>query len=335
MDYKILNTNINFENSGINYALNAHDFVVIEKSRLFRDISLESIEYLLNICQVIEFTPGKEVLSPNKFNSCIYVVLTGRLGVHLGNPDFSPHIVFEAGDCVGEMSILDGKPVSAYVIAKEHSRLLMIHQEALWALINVSHGVARNILYILAGRMRYSNEALVTSVRLQQESERVAMTDGLTGLHNRRWLSDSFKRQMHRCELDNLPCTVIMLDIDHFKEVNDRFGHVAGDRILCTVAQVLLNTMRPADLISRYGGEEFALCLPDTSTKDSRLIAERLRVSISGATTSFEEGKILPPVTISLGVAQMQPGQTLDSLISAADGALYRAKSQGRNCISE
>ena len=330
-----MNTNVKFEHSGINYALNAHDFVVIEKSRLFRDISLESIEYLLNICQVIEFTPGKEVLSPNKFNSCIYVVLTGRLSVHLGNPSFSPHIVFEAGDCVGEMSILDGKPVSAYVIAKEKSRLLMIHQEALWALINISHGVARNILYILAGRMRYNNDALITGARIQVESERVAMTDGLTGLHNRRWLSDSFKRQMHRCELDKLPCTVIMLDIDHFKEVNDQYGHIAGDRILCSVAQALLNTMRPADLIARYGGEEFALCLPDTSIKDSRLISERLRISIANTTTTFEEGKLLPAVTVSLGVAQMQPGQTLDSLISAADSALYRAKAQGRNCISE
>lgn len=330
-----MNTNVKFEHSGINYALNAHDFVVIEKSRLFRDISLESIEYLLNICQVIEFTPGKEVLSPNKFNSCIYVVLTGRLSVHLGNPSFSPHIVFEAGDCVGEMSILDGKPVSAYVIAKEKSRLLMIHQEALWALINISHGVSRNILYILAGRMRYNNDALITSARIQVESERVAMTDGLTGLHNRRWLSDSFKRQMHRCELDKLPCTVIMLDIDHFKEVNDQYGHIAGDRILCSVAQALLNTMRPADLIARYGGEEFALCLPDTSVKDSKLISERLRISIANTTTTFEEGKLLPAVTVSLGIAQMQPGQTLDSLISSADSALYRAKAQGRNCISE
>ena len=330
-----MNTNVKFEYSGINYALNAHDFVVIEKSRLFRDISLESIEYLLNICQVIEFTPRKEVLSPNKFNSCIYVVLTGRLSVHLGNPSFSPHIVFEAGDCVGEMSILDGKPVSAYVIAKEKSRLLMIHQEALWALINISHGVSRNILYILAGRMRYNNDALITGARIQVESERVAMTDGLTGLHNRSWLSDSFKRQMHRCELDKLPCTVIMLDIDHFKEVNDQYGHIAGDRILCSVAQALLNTMRPTDLIARYGGEEFALCLPDTSIKDSRLISERLRISIANTTTTFEEGKLLPAVTVSLGVAQMQPGQTLDSLISAADSALYRAKAQGRNCISE
>lgn len=330
-----MNTNVKFEHSGINYALNAHDFVVIEKSRLFRDISLESIEYLLNICQVIEFTSGKEVLSPNKFNSCIYVVLTGRLSVHLGNPSFSPHIVFEAGDCVGEMSILDGKPVSAYVIAKEKSRLLMIHQEALWALINISHGVSRNILYILSGRMRYNNDALISSTRIQAESERVAMTDGLTGLHNRRWLSDSFKRQMHRCELDKLPCTVIMLDIDHFKEVNDQYGHIAGDRILCSVAQALLNTMRPADLIARYGGEEFALCLPDTSVKDSKLISERLRISIANTTTTFEEGKLLPAVTVSLGIAQMQPGQTLDSLISSADSALYRAKAQGRNCISE
>jgi len=330
-----MNANLNSENSGSNSSLNAHDFVVIEKSRVFREISLESIEYLLNICQVIEFTPGKNVLSPNKFNNCIYIVLSGRLGIHLGDPDSSPHIVFEEGDCVGELSILDGKPVSAFVVSQTHSRLLMIHQEALWALVNISHGVSRNLLYILAGRMRYNNEALITSNKLQVESEHAAITDGLTGLHNRRWLSDSFKRQMHRCELSNLPCTVIMLDIDHFKDVNDKFGHIAGDRILCTMAQVLLNTMRPADLIARYGGEEFALCLPDTSTEDSSLIAERLRISISEAKTYIEEGKQLPTVTVSIGIAPMHPGQTLDSLISNADSALYRAKAKGRNCISE
>ena len=330
-----MNTMEKYESSGSSLSLNAHDFVVIEQSRLFREISLESIEYLLNICQVIEFTPGKEVLSPNKFNNCIYIVLSGRLGVHLGDKDGSPHIVFEPGDCVGEMSILDGKPVSAYVVAPEQSRLLMIHQEALWSLINISHGVARNILHILAGRMRYSNEALITSNKRQAESEHAAHTDGLTGLHNRRWLSDSFKRQMQRCELSNQPCTVIMLDIDHFKQVNDRFGHIAGDRILCTVSKVLLNTMRPADLIARYGGEEFALCLPDTPAKDSSLIAERLRVSMSEAKTYVDDGRQLPSITVSIGIAQMQPGQTLDSLISNADSALYRAKGKGRNCISE
>jgi len=126
-----------------------------------------------------------------------------------------------------------------------------------------------------------------------------------------------------------------MLDIDHFKQINDRFGHIAGDLILCTVSQVLLNTMRPADLIARYGGEEFALCLPDTSTEDSSLIAERLRISISEAKTYVEDGKQLPTVTVSIGIAPMQPGQTLDSLISNADSALYRAKGKGRNCISE
>ncbi|TFH12371.1 MAG: GGDEF domain-containing protein [Nitrosomonadales bacterium] len=330
-----MNANINYCNSGVNFSLNAHDFVVIEKSRLFRDISLESIEYLLNICQVIEFSPGNQVLSLNKFNSCIYIVLTGHLGVHLEKPDSMPHIVFEEGDCFGEMSIIDGKPVSAYVIAKNHCRLLMIHQEALWSLINVSHGVARNILYVLAGRIRFDNESLITGSKKQEESEREAYTDGLTGLHNRRWLSDSFKRQMQRCERSNLPCTVVMLDIDHFKEINDRHGHIAGDRILCTVAQVLLNTMRPADLISRYGGEEFALCLPDTSKKDCSLIAERLRAAIAGAETPFEEGRVLPAVTVSIGIAQMEPGQTLDTLISNADSALYRAKAKGRNCISE
>jgi diguanylate cyclase (GGDEF)-like protein len=311
------------------------DAATISRSKLFRNISLESVEYLLDGCPVIDFPAGAELLSPGKSNSNLYLVLSGRLGVHLGDLDFAPHVVFEAGDCAGEMSILDNKPVSAYVVAQENSRLLVIRQETLWALVNSSHGVARNLLYILSGRMRYDNEALVNSIKLQREFEHVASTDGLTGLHNRRWLNDSFRRQLQRCERNGAPCSLIMLDIDHFKNINDRFGHLAGDRVLCTVAQILLNMLRPTDLVARFGGEEFALLLPETPPPGAWVIAERLRKAIAATPTPFEEGKLLPPVTVSLGLAGMQPGQSLDSLLSTADGALYRAKSAGRNRIAE
>jgi diguanylate cyclase (GGDEF)-like protein len=311
------------------------DRAILSKSRLFRNISLESIEYLLDACPVVDFPAGSDLLAPGKPNSNLYLVLAGRLSVHLGDKSYTPHVVFEAGDCAGEMSILDSKPVSAFVIAQENCRLMVIRQETVWALINASHGVARNLLYILSGRMRYDNEALVNSIKLQREYEHVASTDGLTGLHNRRWLNDSFRRQLGRCERNGHACSIIMIDIDHFKQMNDRFGHLAGDRILCTVAQVLLNMLRPTDLVARYGGEEFALCLPETPIKGAWVIAERLRKAISNTPTPFEEGKLLPAVNISLGIAAMQPGQSLDALLSAADNALYRAKSNGRNCISE
>ncbi len=315
--------------------MNPSDRAVISKSRLFRNIALEAVEYLLDECPVVDFPRGSELLSPDSPNSNLYLVLAGRLSVHLGDKAYTPHVVFEAGDCAGEMSIIDAKPVSAFVIAQENCRLMVIPQETLWALINGSHGVARNLLYILSGRMRYDNEALVNSIKLQREYEHVASTDGLTGLHNRRWLNDSFKRQMNRCERNGHPCSIVVLDIDHFKQMNDRFGHLAGDRILCTVAQVLLNLMRPTDLVARYGGEEFALCLPETPLKGALGIADRLRKAISNTPTPFEEGKLLPTVTVSLGVAAMQPGQSLDSLLSAADRALYRAKTNGRDCVSD
>lgn len=315
--------------------MSPHDRAIISKSRLLRNISLESIEYLLDACPVVDFPAGSELLAPGKPNSNLYLVLSGRLSVHLGDKSYTPHVVFEAGDCAGEMSILDAKPVSAFVVSQENCRLMVIRQETVWALINASHGVSRNLLYILSGRMRYDNEALVNSIKLQREYEHVASTDGLTGLHNRRWLDDSFRRQMNRCERNGQPCSIIMLDIDHFKQMNDRFGHLAGDRVLCTVAQVLLNMLRPTDLVARYGGEEFALCLPETPLKGAWNIADRLRKAIANTPTPFEEGKLLPAANVSLGIAAMQPNQSLDSLLSAADAALYRAKANGRNCISE
>lgn len=321
--------------TGASLKRSPQDLAILSKSKLFRNISFESVEYLLDSCPVMDFPAGEELLAPGRSNNNLYVVLSGRMSVHLGDREFAPHVVFEAGDCAGEMSILDNKPVSAYVIAQQDCRLLVIRQETLWAMINTSHGVARNLLYVLSGRMRYDNEALVNSIKLQREFEHVASTDGLTGLHNRRWLNDSFQRQMNRCERNNQPCSMIMIDIDHFKQVNDRYGHLAGDRVLCTVAQILLNMLRPTDLVARFGGEEFALLLPETPVKGTWVIAERLRKAIAATPTPFEEGKLLPPVTVSLGVTTMQVGQTLDAMLSAADGALYRAKSAGRNCISE
>ena len=265
--------------------MSPHDRAIISKSRLLRNISLESIEYLLDACPVVDFPAGSELLAPGKPNSNLYLVLSGRLSVHLGEKSYTPHVVFEAGDCAGEMSILDAKPVSAFVVSQVNCRLMVIRQETVWALINASHGVSRNLLYILSGRMRYDNEALVNSIKLQREYEHVASTDGLTGLHNRRWLDDSFRRQMNRCERNGQPCSIIMLDIDHFKQMNDRFGHLAGDRVLCTVAQVLLNMLRPTDLVARYGGEEFALCLPETPLKGAWNIADRLRKAIANTPT--------------------------------------------------
>lgn len=160
--------------------------------------------------------------------------------------------------------------------------------------------------------------------------EKLAVTDQLTGLPNRRQLLDQGIKIFGLCRRNGHPCSVIMADIDHFKQVNDTHGHAAGDAVLARVAQVMAGEMRSSDLLARIGGEEFAIVAPDADADQALLLATRLRLAVE-ATPAVHEGKSLP-VTISLGLAQdSMKDVDLPGLLGKADEALYRAKANGRN----
>jgi diguanylate cyclase (GGDEF)-like protein len=180
--------------------------------------------------------------------------------------------------------------------------------------------------------MRNDNLALITSQTLSLQFEQASSVDALTGIHNRRWLLESFPRAIARCERDGeSPCLVIA-DIDLFKNFNDRFGHLVGDAVLRRVARQLADGLRAQDLIARYGGEEFLILLPRSSLDEALLIAERLR-GLVAAGCSVETNDGVHGVTLSCGVAQLVRGESLDALIARADGALRRAKEDGRDRV--
>ena len=126
---------------------------------------------------------------------------------------------------------------------------------------------------------------------------------------------------------------MIMIDVDNFKKFNDMFGHVAGDRALSAVAAILKKQFRPRDLLARYGGDEFAVLLPDVDLELATTIANRVRSSVSGDTGDSQDSLIQIPIQISVGVACLQKNGNLSALIRDADAALYRAKSAGRNLV--
>jgi len=176
----------------------------------------------------------------------------------------------------------------------------------------------------LQDSLKKSNEMLL----------KLSNTDPLTQLYNRRYLTDALEREMNRSTRNNTPVTLVMLDIDHFKKVNDTYGHQRGDLILKRMADLLLSGMREYDLAARFGGEEFALVLPETSPEQGFEAAERLRLACSEL--AFPDELSALKLTISLGVAAFPHPDihTLDDLIREADYALYRAKRTGRNRVS-
>ncbi len=165
------------------------------------------------------------------------------------------------------------------------------------------------------------------------ELERLARVDPLTGLYNRRFFEERFFVEFARSQRYRVPLACLMLDIDHFKAVNDTHSHQAGDKALKELALAMRRTLRDVDLLARYGGEEFVAVLPETSPLDARLVAERLRAGVQAL--SFEHDGLALHITVSIGVSTYPlPGiSDPEGLLRAADDALYKAKESGRNRV--
>jgi diguanylate cyclase (GGDEF)-like protein len=166
--------------------------------------------------------------------------------------------------------------------------------------------------------------------RLVLESQMVAVTDELTQVYNRRGLLEIGAREVARARRFGHPLTALMVDIDHFKSINDNLGHLVGDVALSEVAHRMRSLLRQVDLIGRFGGEEFAVLLPETDLRGGTLLAERLRLAVAQPMQT-DGGQL--QVTISVGVAALDPAQSLHALIDEADARLLRAKELGRNRV--
>lgn len=306
---------------------------VLSDLRLFRSVSPDTMALYLEECAIKSISAGELLLSPDRPNLHFFVVLDGTLQIHLDSVDQQALTTLTKGDCVGEMSILESKNPSAFVMAVDETQLLMIPHDTLWAMINVSHAIARNLLVILSQRVRSDNRIIADSVVIMRQYERKSVTDALTGLYNRHWMEDMFRRELRRCRIGEKPVCLIMVDVDGFKTYNNDFGHLVGDHALCCVADALRDHFRPTDLIARFGGDEFSIMLPDTTFENALMVAERVRKGVEESNTGqLDDGSA--PVTISMGVAESDAADSLETLIERADAALYRSKLRGRNRVS-
>lgn len=172
--------------------------------------------------------------------------------------------------------------------------------------------------------------ALVIAQRLRLE--KLVNRDPLTGLFNRKFLFETLQREINIWRRKGGPLSLLMLDLDHFKNINDRYGHQAGDRVLKSVAAVAEATVRMSDLVCRFGGEEFAIVLPDTDRDDALEVAERVRVAIAQLRLKLGDDNV--GLTVSIGIAQMHEHHAdAAALLGDADSALYHSKRSGRDRI--
>jgi diguanylate cyclase (GGDEF)-like protein len=191
---------------------------------------------------------------------------------------------------------------------------------------------APNHQHLLEMLASYAGIAL-ENTRLFGEVQQLAITDALTGLYNRRQLDELGLREFSRARRFERPLAALMIDIDHFKAVNDSFGHAAGDQVLSSIAQRLQAIVREVDILGRYGGEEFVALLPETDREAACAVAGRMRTEVEKMRPVIGDTKIR--VTVSIGIAMLTPAVAdLKGLVANADAALYLAKRGGRNRIS-
>ncbi|QNI36901.1 GGDEF domain-containing protein [Edaphobacter albus] len=171
----------------------------------------------------------------------------------------------------------------------------------------------------------------MTSSRLYANQELLARTDSLTGLLNRRGMEDQSTREIGRSRREGTPLAVLAIDLDYFKNINDKYGHETGDTVLCSVAKALTSAMRGHDFAARLGGEEFIVVLSNTNRENAVITAERLRSSVAALSIPVRPYNL--GFTASFGIAILHPGDTLEDALRRADHALYEAKLAGRNRI--
>jgi diguanylate cyclase (GGDEF)-like protein len=286
------------------FRLEFFDLVPMARSLVFnnmRDAALVTdMRYLL-----VDFNPAARVLLPSlsriNVGDDISTVLPESLSLQKLFCDLKPSQKIELS-VGGELQYFEAHILPLFV--EEH--------QAGWAVILAN---------------------ITTQVRLVHELRREAETDNLTGVANRRSFATAMGRENARSVRYGTVFSVLILDIDHFKGINDHFGHLAGDRVLATVTSRMVSCLRRSDLPSRYGGDEFAVLLPETGSESALEVAERIRCAITNDPVKMKGQHI--PVSASIGMATYDPTRTTDweQLLNEADKALYRAKAQGRNRV--
>lgn len=305
---------------------------LIARAQLFEGLPLDPLQDLLAQCPVLTLPAGQVLLEPGEPNQCLYVLLDGVLSVCVARSDTETMAQVAAGDCVGEVSLIDRRPPSAFVLAATDARVLAVSEPVLLQLMQRSHLLSLNLMRVQADHFRRNLESLQSSQRTERRYRDLAQTDALTGLYNRAWCNQVMSAQLAQCVQLDQPVSLAMLDVDHFKQVNDRHGHPAGDVVLKSVADLLRGRFRSTDALARYGGEEFMVLMPATNVHQAQEVLDQVRQGLQDLTINLDSGETLR-CTISIGVAQHQPGQTLNELISLADQMLYRAKQSGRNRV--
>jgi diguanylate cyclase (GGDEF)-like protein len=286
------------------------------------------------------YQPGEIVIRENEPGDIFYVIRSGQAVVVKGEIQAPTILGFRGiGDVIGEMSLLDNLPRSATVIALNTISVWCLSREMFYQFVSENPAFSLDLMNMLSSRIRKSDEERLRGYAREKEQvvaletlSRQATHDPLTGLFNRRYLDQILYGEIAHARQNSSLVGILMADVDHFKRINDTYGHKAGDLMLQAVGGVMKKCVRSADIVCRYGGEEFVIVMPGASAPTVSKCAEEIRARFEALRVMSDDREI--QATISLGAA-IYPlhGSSVDEVFVRADRAMYCAKQRGRNRV--
>jgi diguanylate cyclase (GGDEF)-like protein len=308
--------------------------------RIFRDLSASELRALDGVLHRHQLNKGEVLFKQGDPGGELFVVESGSVGVTVALSDGTELeiVSFSRGDFFGEMSVFEKAPRSAGCYAKKRCRLLSLRQAALSRLMaNQTAGVMkilRQMLLVTLQRMRDAGDFLYETVRWGEEARKRSITDPLTGLYNRRYLDETMADYLQKADAGSQPLAYVMLDLDHFRKINEEYSQDMGDRIIIAASECFRRHLRTGDVAARYGGDEFTFILPGTGREEARKVMEAIRLDVEAMDILEGLGGSIKRVTTSQGIA-CYPENAGDAkgIREAADAALYQAKEMGRNRV--
>lgn len=311
----------------------------LKETEIFSELSLDEISQLIPGMETVTVTQGDLLFREGDPGGIMYILAEGSMIITIRGKDGEDIEIgsFQKGNFFGEMSLFQDEPRSATCYAHEDCSLLSIPGKFFSEIIDKFPGTAiklmRKMLDVTISRLESSGEYLSDMVRWGEEARKRAVTDSLTGLFNRRFLDDAIEQQIQKAGDRNESLTLLMMDVDHCRMLNEKYGQEGGDRIIMEVTKICRECLRENDIISRYGGDEFTVLLPETGRETASGLADCILKGVRKVELEFP-GLESPRITISIGGAVFpDDGKDSSALREGADKGLYKAKETGRDRV--
>ncbi len=307
---------------------------------IFLSLDERELEYVAKFLKTEDMKAGQTIFREGQAGDRLYIVARGVIASSSLMPNGKQREIsrFVSGEFFGEMAIFEDAPRSASCYVVEDGALLSFHSTDFFSIIMHNSAIANKIMYaimnIVSQRLKDKSEFLSDLVHWGEAAHKRAITDDLTGIYNRRFLDDELEIYFESARKSGKELSVMMIDLDRFRVINEDFGLQAGDRVLKRVADLFKRELREGDILARYGGDEFVIILPNTKTDKAHSIAESIRLKAAKIHLLKQSDGTTFDVSLSIGISSHSSvTDTIESLKESADQALYRAKKEGRNRV--